>query len=58
MEMLGYDHHLQVAIMARSGVVAQHSPREMAGTLIWTLGQNEGKIAEENNMKRIKLELL
>ena len=30
----------------------------MAGSIIWTLGQNEGKTAEENNMKRIKTELL
>ena len=29
----------------------------MAGSIIWTLGQNEGKIAEENNRKRLKTEL-
>ena len=57
-ELLGYDHFLQCAIMQRAGVMAIDAPREMAGSIIWTLGQNEGKTAEENNMKRIKTELL
>ena len=57
-ELLGYDYFLQRAIMQRAGVMAIDAPREMAGSIIWTLGQNEGKTAEENNMKRIKTELL
>ena len=57
-ELLGYDHNLQCAIMTRAGVMAINAPREMAGSIIWTLGQNEGKTAEESNMKRLKTELL
>ena len=38
--------------------MAINAPREMAGSIIWTLGQNEGKTAEESNMKRLKTELL
>ena len=45
-EMMGYDHRLQCALMKRCGDLSQTSPREMAGSLIWTLGQNEGKMAE------------
>ena len=42
-ELLGYDHFLQCAMMQRAGVMAIDAPREMAGSIIWTLGQNEGK---------------
>ena len=50
-------HHLQCAMMTRTGVMATDAPREMAGSIIWSLGQSDGKIAAGNYMKRLKTEL-